>query len=146
MGAGSSKGAGARGAQDSPSNSRRTSERRSIGPQDAEAFPKQSRLLKRWEFLRIQRRGLKIHTRSLLILVGPNRLGRKRLGIAVSRKYGKSVQRNRIKRVVREVFRRNRGLFPDFSDIVVVPKRMRRRAKYADLVEEIRGMKKVRSW
>ncbi len=68
----------------------------------------------------------------------PNRLGRTRLGIAVSRKFGKSVQRNRIKRLVREVFRRNRGLFPDFTDIVVVPKRTSIRFYYAGLVEEIR--------
>ena len=45
-----------------------------------------------------------------------------RLGVTVTRKVGNAVQRNRIKRVVREVFRRNRDLFPP-ADVVFVAKR-----------------------
>jgi ribonuclease P protein component len=48
-------------------------------------------------------------------------LGVARLGIAATRKIGGAVQRNRAKRLIREVFRRNKiakGL-----DIVIIPKR-----------------------
>lgn len=38
--------------------------------------------------------------------------GRKRLGVVVSREVGGAVERNRIKRVVREHFRINRDAFP----------------------------------
>jgi len=44
-----------------------------------------------------------------------------RLGIAATKKLGGSVERNRAKRLIREVFRRNK-IAPGF-DVVVIPKR-----------------------
>ena len=46
-----------------------------------------------------------------------------RLGLAVTRKTGCAVVRNRVKRVVREFFRQNQAYLPSGCDIVVVPKR-----------------------
>ena len=51
----------------------------------------------------------------------PNELGIARLGIAATRKLGGAVQRNRAKRLIREVFRRNKAA--SGIDVVVVPKR-----------------------
>ena len=51
----------------------------------------------------------------------PNTTGVGRLGIAATRKIGGSVERNRAKRLIREVFRRNK-IAPGF-DVVVIPKR-----------------------
>lgn len=46
-----------------------------------------------------------------------------RLGLAVTKKTGCAVQRNRVKRVLREFYRLHQHELPDNVDIVVVPKR-----------------------
>jgi ribonuclease P protein component len=49
----------------------------------------------------------------------PNATGHCRLGITVTRKVGSSVQRNRIKRVLRDVFRRHRPELSPALDLVL---------------------------
>ena len=111
----------------------------------SESFSKSDRLLTRAEFIRVQNRGRKVHTKSLLLLVLPNSRGKTRLGVAVSKKLGKSVLRNRFKRLVREVFRRNRELFPEEMDVVVVPKRVTHPVNYRRLVQELSELSR-RAW
>jgi ribonuclease P protein component len=55
------------------------------------------------------------------VFVLANRLPIGRLGIAATKRLGGAVERNRAKRLIREVFRRHK-IAPGF-DIVVVPKR-----------------------
>lgn len=79
------------------------------------------RILRREEFKRIYDRGRKIHGQFGIIFLSANGLAVARLGIAATRKFGSSVVRNRAKRLIRDVFRRNK-IAPGF-DIVVIPKR-----------------------
>jgi len=65
----------------------------------------------------------------MTVFVHANGLGRARLGIAATRKLGSAVIRNRAKRLVREVFRRNKP--PGGFDIVVIPRREMLEADYA---------------
>lgn len=60
-----------------------------------------------------------------------------RLGVTVTRQVANAVGRNRIKRIVREVFRQNRALFPDGADIVVVAKRDCSVQSYGEAREEM---------
>ena len=55
-----------------------------------------------------------------MVFLLPNELGRSRLGITTTRRVGPSVVRNRMKRVVREVFRRNRERFGTLDVLVHV--------------------------
>jgi ribonuclease P protein component len=48
-----------------------------------------------------------------------NDVGHCRLGITVTRRFGKATARNRAKRVLREAFRRNKHRLPGALDLVV---------------------------
>lgn len=72
-------------------------------------FPKETRLRKRAEFLRVYEQGTRIEGRYLTVFLLPNRLGRHRVGITATRKaIGKAHDRNRAKRLLRETFRLSR--------------------------------------
>jgi len=69
-------------------------------------FPKEARLRKRAEFLRVYEQGTRIEGRYMTVFILPNGLGRHRGGITATRKaIGKAHDRNRAKRVLRETFR-----------------------------------------
>lgn len=71
--------------------------------------PKEARLRKRAEFLRVYEQGTRIEGRYLTVFLLPNRLGRHRVGITATRKaIGKAHDRNRAKRLLRETFRLSR--------------------------------------
>jgi ribonuclease P protein component len=95
----------------------------------SDRFPRRLRLRRRGEFLRVQTRGRKHHTRNFLVFVAPREsceasdLLPTRLGITVTRKVGNAVERNHIKRLVREVFRRNHRRLAPGLDLVWVAKR-----------------------
>ncbi len=55
----------------------------------------------------------------------------------MTKKVGTAVQRNRIKRVVREVFRRNRSLFPTSADVVFIAKRDAAGIDYETALREV---------
>jgi ribonuclease P protein component len=81
------------------------------------------RLKRRSEFRAVQERGRKHHTPHFLVMVLPRGDdGPPRIGVTVTRKVGNAVQRNRVKRLVREVFRRNRERFPRGCDVVWIAK------------------------
>jgi len=84
-------------------------------------FTARERVRRRSEFEQIYEKGRRIRGRYSTIFILPNALDIGRLGIAATRKFGGAVERNRAKRLIREVFRRNK-IAPGF-DVVVVPKR-----------------------
>lgn len=85
------------------------------------AFRKSSRLLAGPDFQRVfQRAKYKISDRYLLILATPNGLQRPRLGLVIGKKNVRlAVQRNRVKRHIRESFRLNQHKLPDIDAIVL---------------------------
>lgn len=66
----------------------------------------------------------------------PNSLDYTRIGLTVTRKLGGAVARNRIKRRLREVFRRNRAGLATGIDVVVNARPGIERYDYAALEEE----------
>lgn len=91
-------------------------ERVVAGPVRSEAFPRKCRILRRADFLRIQGQGRRTYGRNLICQFLPGRTAESRIGITVSKKVGNAVLRNRLKRWIRESFRRHPELRPRRGD------------------------------
>ena len=84
----------------------------------------QERLCRQAEFRAAFDQGRRANGRFMTVLLRPNQLPVARLGVVASKKLGGAVQRNRAKRLVRDIFRRHK-LEPALAghDIVVIPRR-----------------------
>ncbi len=88
----------------------------------ANVFTKEFRILKRSQFQEL-RKGATVHSRHFLANILENELSTSRIGITVTKKVGDAVTRNRIKRLVREYFRKNGRQFFENRDISIIAKR-----------------------
>jgi ribonuclease P protein component len=98
----------------------------------AEGFPRSARIRKRADFLRVQQRGKKVSSGPLVGLILPAAGPTARLGLTVSSKVGNAVVRARVKRQLREVFRRRRQSCPAV-ELVVIARPAAREASSAEL-------------
>ncbi len=79
------------------------------------------RLSRSAEFERVYRQGRSTANRHLVLYAFPNASSqRPRLGLSVSRKVGGAVERNRVKRMLRESFARVEPTLREGQDVVVV--------------------------
>ena len=100
------------------------------------SFRPHERIRRRVEYQQVYERGVRFHSRYSTVFILPSQGGIGRLGIAATRKLGGAVQRNRAKRLIREVFRRNK-IAAGF-DVVVIPKRDLLDASLSALENEFR--------
>lgn len=85
------------------------------------AFPKSDRVTRREDFVTAQKRGRRVSAQHFVIVMHDRGVdGPARLGLVTSRKVANAVGRNRVRRVLRELFRTNRESFPDRTDVVVI--------------------------
>lgn len=82
-------------------------------------FPKRIRVLSRSDYLKIQSQKVEFKSPYFIILKLKNELGHPRFGFTVSKKVGKSVQRNRARRLIREAVRLNQRLFEDCDYVFI---------------------------
>lgn len=107
-------------------------------------FSRNERLRKRKEFLEVYNRGSKTGARHFYLYFLEQGTEVSRLGITVSRKTGKTVIRNRIKRRLREIFRRNKSFICPPCDLVVNARRSAGQASFQELEEDF--LKLVNQW
>jgi ribonuclease P protein component len=87
------------------------------------SFAAADRLHRSAEFLRLQRIGVRFQSPHFVLYAGSldNEPARSRLGVTVSRRIGNAVVRNRVKRRVREIFRKElRANLAAGTSIVVI--------------------------
>ncbi|RLA17824.1 MAG: ribonuclease P protein component [Gammaproteobacteria bacterium] len=100
-------------------------------------FQRKLRLTKPAEFKRVFSNPLKSSDRYLTVLYRPNKLVNPRLGLAIpKRNIRRAKDRNRIKRLIREIFRTQQWEIGSF-DIVVIAKPQANSCGSVDLSESI---------
>jgi len=103
-------------------------------------FPRHRRIRKRREFSSVFDSGQRIHGRFFTFLLLQTTLDRSRLGIVASRKIGGAVQRNRAKRLIREMFRTEVRLSSTGAiDLVVIPRRELLDAEFQAALQDFRN-------
>ena len=119
------------------------------GPAVSETFSRDDRLRKRREFEECYANGVRVsgrHVQVFLLADPPDGLPpRPRLGISVPRRVGTAVVRNRVRRRLREIFRRTRSLFASPTPsagpmrLVVNARPSSADAAFAELLEDYRS-------
>ena len=84
-----------------------------------QGFPAACRIKERRDFKVVERQGGRASGPHFVVFVQVRGKAMQRLGITVSRRVGGAVVRNRVKRLVREVFRRHKGDVPRGDSVVI---------------------------
>ena len=122
---------------------------RSPGAPHGERLLPQERVRRRADYLRCYRTGRRRQGSLVTLHFVPNQLGHPRIGITASRKVGKAVVRQRLKRRTREIYRRwqDRAQLPPM-DLVVHLKPEAGKSDFvsfeADLLRLLSGL--LRRW
>jgi ribonuclease P protein component len=90
-------------------------------PPEFQGFPAGLRLQHAREFQAVFDRRRSVSDATIIVYGLTNNLGHPRLGLSVSRKYGRAHERNRFKRLCREAFRLCRSQLPAL-DLIIIPR------------------------
>lgn len=110
-----------------------------VGAAAAQRFPRTAKLLKHAAFEKVYKDGRRIFSGNLTVFYRERREspGGPRVGFTVSRALGGAVQRNRMKRRLREAVRMQLAGLTASVDVVINPKRTLLTAEFAQIAADI---------
>ena len=95
------------------------------------------------EFKAVYKNGRSYANTCLVVYLLENNTDRNRLGISVSKKTGNSVVRHRLKRLIKESYRRNESVFNSGLDIVVVVRKAAVDIRYDIVTKSLLHLAKI---
>jgi len=101
-----------------------------------EGLAARQRIRKKKDFLVLYKKGRRYKSRYFSLIYSLSALPYSRLGVVASRKVGGAVVRNKAKRWMRELFRRNRDLLESPVDMLIVAMPDMARVTWAEVREE----------
>ncbi len=92
------------------------------------------------DFRRLREQGDTFQDRALVLSLVPNQCAHNRYGVIVTRRLGKAVVRNRVRRQLRACLRQlHSALLPGY-DVVVIARRMVLRLSYAEMLSSLESL------
>jgi len=88
-----------------------------------ETFSPQERIRKKSDFLFLYKNGKRYQGKYFNLIYFPNNLNLSRMAVIVSKKIGNAVKRNKIKRWMRDLFRRNKDFLKVHLDMLIIIKK-----------------------
>ncbi len=88
-----------------------------------ETLGPQERIRKRKDFLSLYKKGKRYRGKYFNLIYLSNDFSFSRMAVIVSKKVGNAVKRNKIKRQMRTLFRRNKSLLKAPLDIIIIAKK-----------------------
>lgn len=100
-------------------------------------LPKPYRLTRSHDFVRVRRFGKSSGSQLVALYVLPNRSPSTRVGFSASKRVGKAIHRNRVKRLLREAVRRQLPCLRHGQDLVFVARPSAAQASFAEVNQAV---------
>jgi ribonuclease P protein component len=104
-----------------------------------ENFTPQERIRKKKDFLHLYKKGKRYRGKYFVLIYLSNELTFSRVAVVASKKLGNAVQRNRMKRWLRTLFRRNKELLEKPFDMIFIPRKEMNEAEWQYLKDDYRA-------
>lgn len=101
-----------------------------------ENFTPQERIRKKKDFLHLYKKGKRYRGKYFILIYLSSELTFSRVAVVASKKLGNAVQRNRTKRWLRTLFRRNKELLEKSFDMIFIPRKEIHEASWQNLAED----------
>ncbi|MBC2582652.1 ribonuclease P protein component [Clostridium sp. DJ247] len=101
---------------------------------------KDCKLRKNIEFRAVYKRGKSFSNQLLVLYIYKNKKSTNRVGISVSKKVGKSVIRNRVKRLIKESYRLNNYNLKTGYDLIFIARVAANGKSYSEIEEALKNL------
>jgi ribonuclease P protein component len=104
-----------------------------------ESFTSKEILRKKKDFLHLYKKGKRYRGKYFILIYLTNELAFSRVAVVASKKLGNAVQRNKTKRWLRTLFRRNKELLQTPFDMIFIPRKKIHETTWQKIASEYRA-------